>query len=1005
MQGLPAGAAPHRLSRQRAIWMLATILLMVVAIMFGAHRVILDRAQSDDAAAAWAVHCQEVVAGLNGIVTGADEIETNQRGFLLTGKTAYLVPYDRAIETVWRNFSRVRDLTADNPRQQQRLLALQDLLRSRQAELAHTIELAEKGDRTGALAVVNTDQGLHLMDAIHGRIAEMTAAEQRLLQARQAELARTHSVSQSILGGLLAVAAGGIALGGAACAWLLTLATAAKREALLAERQRLLDMMDGAVIMLRDFDGTIRFWSEGCRDLFGWTAEQIIGQSSHALLKTVFPAPLDDIRAALLRDGSWRGELHHRRQDGTEVIVFSHKAVRREADGRLTIMENVTDITDRRHAETALHDNEARLRLAQTIGGIGATDRTLPDGQTVVSEEFVKLYGLSSGQTRLAAAEFLALVHPDDCARMKQEADRVYRMGGTYATEFRIRRPDGAERWVSLRTEIFLGKDGKPRRAISAQQDITELVAAREAQASRAAELERRVAERTAALAEAEARFRAIFESQFQFIGLLAPDGTLLEANRTALEVAGLSRKDAIGRPFWETGWWPESERERLRQEITQAARGAVIRREVTHIGADGREIWVDFSLKPVRDVATGEITGIIPEGRDITEQRNLAAQLVQAQKVQALGQLASGIAHDFNNILQAVEGAATLIERRPEDLERTRRLARMAIDATGRGGSITKRLLAFARRGELHAEPLPTAELLNNIREVLAHTLGTTIVVRSIVSPEVPSIFADRGQLEAALLNLGTNARDAMPDGGVLTLSAAAEQVAADGPHPAGLKPGAYVRLSVIDTGTGMDAATLAQATEAFFTTKPLGEGTGLGLAMAKAFTDQSGGAMAISSTAGQGTTVTLWLRQTMDATTAVAGRADDRKAPLNGPVRVLLVDDDDMVRETLAAQLEDLGFRMLVASGGAEAIALLEAAEVVDALVSDLSMPDMNGLTTIERARTIRARLPCFLLTGYVGERAAMKAGDAFTLVRKPVSAQALAARIEAALAAGRG
>ncbi|MFL5253348.1 MAG: PAS domain S-box protein [Rhodopila sp.] len=925
----PSVTAAHYFPNHRGvIWMLVAVLLIVVALMVGAHRVILNRAQSDDTAAAWAVHYQEIVAGLNGILTSTDEVEASERGFLLTGKTDYLLPYYyRSIEAVWRNFSLVRDLVADNPRQQERLLALQDLLRSRQAELAHTIELAQNDDRSGALAIVNTGAELRQMDAIRGTISEMIAEEQRLLHARQSELERTHTVSQSILGGLLAATAGGIALGGAAVSWLLAMVSATKREAILVERQRLLDMMDLAAIMVRDFEGTIRFWSEGCRDLFGWTAEQAVGQSSHTLLKTVFPAPLDDIKAALLRDGSWRGEVRHCRQDGTEVIVFSHKVIRREADSSLTIMENVTDITDKRRAEAALHDNEARLRLVQAVGGIAAADRMLPNGQTVISEEFVKLYGLPPSHTQLSPAEFLALIHPDDRERMKQEADGIYKTGGTYATEFRIHPPGGAVRWVHLCTEVFLGEDGKPRRAISAQQDITELVAAREAQASYTIKLERQVAERTAALAAAEARFRAIFDSQFQFIGLLAPDGTTLEANRTLLEAAGLTRNDTIGRPFWETGWWPEAERDRLRQDIARAARGTVIRREVKNMGADGHEIWVDFSLKPVRDAATDEIMWIIPEGRDITEQHSLSSQLVQAQKVQALGQLASGIAHDFNNILQAVEGAATLIERRPEDIERTRRLARMAIDATGRGGSITQRLLSFARRGEIHAEALPTAELLNNIREVLAHTLGVTIVVQSIASPEVPRLIADRGQLETALVNLGTNARDAMPDGGLLTLSADVEHVAADGSHPAGLKPGTYVRLSVADTGTGMDAATLARATEAFFTTKPLGQGTGLGLPMVRAFAEQSGGAMSITSAHGEGTTVTLWLRQAMDTTAAAVGQADARNTTLDAPVRILLVDDDDMVRETLAAQLEDLGFGMLVASSGAEAVALLEA------------------------------------------------------------------------------
>jgi PAS domain S-box-containing protein len=576
--------------------------------------------------------------------------------------------------------------------------------------------------------------------------------------------------------------------------------------------------------------------------------------------------------------------------------------------------------------------------------------------------------------------------------------------GDTLACEFRIYRPDGALRWVAMRAEAFLGHDGRPVRVVTAQQDITDIVAAREAQAARQEELERAVAERTAALAEAKARFRGIFDSQFAFIGLLAPDGAILEVNRTALEAGGLTRDEVIGRRFWETPWFPAGERDQLRQDLEAAAKGGLVRRDMENQVAGGGMIWVDFSLKPVHDPATGKLMWVIAEGRDLTEKRVLAGKLAQAQKVQALGQLASGIAHDFNNILQAVSGAAMLIERRPEDHDRTRRLAHTAIDAAARGASITQRLLSFVRRGEVRTDVIAIAELLASVREVLAHTLGTGITVRDVVPSAVPPVMADRGQLETALVNLGTNARDAMRDGGTLTLAAAAEHVAAGDRHPAGLAPGDYVRLSVADTGTGMDAATLARTTEAFFTTKPPGEGTGLGLAMVKSFAEQSGGALSIVSTQGVGTTVVFWLRQAVaDAARTPPDEAAGR-VTVAAPSRVLLVDDDDLVRETLAAQLEDAGFATLVAANGTEALALIEAGEVINALVSDLSMPGLNGVVTIQRARALRPGLPCFLLTGYVGERAALAADDAFTLVRKPVGGRLLAARIEAALEAGR-
>ncbi|PPQ31069.1 PAS domain S-box protein [Rhodopila globiformis] len=994
---------PIRHSGYRIGTFAATLFLVMIAVLVG-YRIILDYKQTDDATIVSEKHAYEVIGVSTRILSVTGDTETGQRGFPLTGKPANLEPYGTGMDALRRDLSLIRDLTTDDPHQQDNLLALHNLLQRKQAELAHAIDLAQHGDKNGALAIVNTDEGMRLMEAIRHTVTGIVGDEQQRLLAWHAQRQHARDASGQLLIVLLAATGGGAMVGGIAVGWLFSSAAAGRREAAQDEQRRLMSMTDLAAIMVRDFDGPIRFWSEGCHALFGWTAGQAVGQSSHTLLGTVFPVPLADIQAALLRDGSWRGESRQRRQDGSEVIVSAHKALRREADGSLTIMENVTDVTKQRRAEAALRDNEARLRLVQAVGGIAYTDQALPGSTGMVSHEYVTLYGLPKSATQITEAEWRAFLHPDDRDRLDAEITVLMAGGGPLATEFRIRRADGSVRWIAMRVEAFFGEDGQPLRLISAQRDITELVAAREALASHATDLERQVAERTAALAAAEARYRAIFDSQLEFIGLLDPDGTMLEANRTALEAAGLTRKDIIGRSFWETGWWPAAERDRLRQDIAEAAAGMVIRREVKNIGADRREIWLDFSLKPIRDAVTDKTVWIVAEGRNITEQRSLSNQLVQANKVQALGQLASGIAHDFNNILQAVEGAATLIERRPEHHDKVRRLARMVVDATARGGSITQRLLSFARRGEFHPEPLPTADLLANIREVLAHTLGASIVVQSTMPPGVPPVLADRGQLETVLVNLGTNARDAMPEGGTLTLSADVEFVAADDHRPAGLASGAYVRLSVTDTGTGMDAATLARAAELFFTTKPLGQGTGLGLAMVKAFAEQSGGAMAIASTPSEGTTVTLRLRQATEGTTPPDGEADSHGDTIDASAHILLVDDDDMIRELLAAQLEDLGFRMLVASRGAEAIALLEAGETVDVLVSDLSMPGMNGVATIEKARTLRPRLPCFLLTGYVGERAALAAGDAFTLVRKPVSAQALAARIEAGLAATR-
>jgi CheY-like chemotaxis protein len=376
-----------------------------------------------------------------------------------------------------------------------------------------------------------------------------------------------------------------------------------------------------------------------------------------------------------------------------------------------------------------------------------------------------------------------------------------------------------------------------------------------------------------------------------------------------------------------------------------------------------------------------------------------------QAQRMQALGQLAGGIAHDFNNILQVVQGGATLIANRSTDQVSVKKFAAAMLGAVERGASITRRLLAFARRGELRAERIDPAGLLDGLRDVLAQTLGSPITVRiNNDGIRLPAVMADRGQLETVLVNLATNARDAMPGGGTLTFAAVPEEVTVSRIHPAGLEPGPYVRLSVADTGTGMDRATLARAMEPFFTTKPQDKGTGLGLSMAKGFAEQSGGALAIDSAPGRGTTVMLWLP--IPDEQQKAAQMQPGLAPVAGLARrILVVDDEDLVRETLVATLEDAGFVVVAAGSGAEALALVKAGESLDAMVSDMAMPGMDGLALIRTVYQQRPDLPAILLTGFAGEASQLITGTAshtFSLLRKPVSVPQLIDRIEAVLAA---
>jgi signal transduction histidine kinase/CheY-like chemotaxis protein len=387
----------------------------------------------------------------------------------------------------------------------------------------------------------------------------------------------------------------------------------------------------------------------------------------------------------------------------------------------------------------------------------------------------------------------------------------------------------------------------------------------------------------------------------------------------------------------------------------------------------------------------------------EVAAREEAQTRLAHAQRMEALGQLAGGIAHDFNNVLQAVSGGLTLIERRAQD-SHLRRLASMAGQAAARGSAITGRLLSFARRGELRAISIDPLPLLENLREMLTPTLGTAIAIRIEVPPNMPPLFADKAQLETVLVNLAINARDAMPEGGTLSISVASEHV--ECALPGGLTPGSYLRIRVADTGKGMDTGTLARASEPFFTTKRSGQGTGLGLAMARGFAQQSRGDLLIESALGRGTTVTLWFPKSDRATEDT--RVDSHTMHGSVAARVLVADDDPMVREVLAWQLIAQGYRVTQASDGLAALAELEAGNVPDLLVTDFAMPGMNGLVLIQEARRHRRGLPALLLTGYadgniVDDVLTMEL-DPIILLRKPVLDSDLTERASALLIANR-
>jgi signal transduction histidine kinase/ActR/RegA family two-component response regulator len=388
---------------------------------------------------------------------------------------------------------------------------------------------------------------------------------------------------------------------------------------------------------------------------------------------------------------------------------------------------------------------------------------------------------------------------------------------------------------------------------------------------------------------------------------------------------------------------------------------------------------------------------------KERTRERETAlAQLFEAQKLDTIGRLTGGVAHDFNNLLMAVLGSLSLLEKRlPED-PRSHRLLQNALQGAQRGAALTQRLLAFSRRQELKPEPVDVPQLVNGMKELLERALGHGVELRTQFSTQLPAALVDANQLELALLNVALNARDAMPTGGTLTVSANEEDAYSGNASDAPLEPGDYVRIVIADTGIGMDEMTLAKATEPFFTTKGPGKGTGLGLSMVHGLAAQSGGRLCINSKPNAGTSLELWLpvAKTPAVAVAAAGAVQPLDAtPYVGACRVLIVDDDHLVMTGISAMIEDLGHTPIEAHSGAEALGKLADGIDVDVVITDHAMPAMTGLQFARHVQETYPGLPIILATGY-----AELPGDSSSLgilrLAKPCNQYEIATAIQSAL-----
>ncbi len=665
------------------------------------------------------------------------------------------------------------------------------------------------------------------------------------------------------------------------------------------------------------------------------------------------------------------------------LALSADVAMRRRTEDNL--LRTQADLDQRVKERTAaLADANIHMTEAQRLANLGSWSWEVVDNKISWSEQLYDIYGLRPDQFKGTLQEFIGFIHPEDRARVYESIGAALKSGTNFSHEERIVRPDGSLRYLHSVGEVIRDDRGTVVRMLGICLDVTE----------------RKLAERT--LHDTEQNYRLLLKGARDYaIYMLDAQGYVRSWNDGARRLKGYDADEIVGRHF--RVFLPSEVRatDLAERALATAAREGQFEAQTWLLRKNGEGFYASVVMDAIRNDA-GELIGFAKLTRDITTQHEAQVaielareQLTQAQKMEALGQLTGGIAHDFNNLLMIVSGYAQILAGRLSGAK-----DKQAVDAiraaANRGEKLTRQLLAFSRRQQLMPVVVDLRQRIDVVRDMLAPSLRGNIECICDIEDKIWPVEVDLGELELALVNIAVNARDAMPDGGTITLSA--RNVVLKPGSAAGALEGEFVALAIIDTGAGMPADVLQRVFEPFFTTKPVGKGTGLGLSQVHGFASQSGGAVTLTSEPGRGTVVTIYLPRSANETSADAGeRAASNGDQAHGTV--LVVEDSRDVAEVTTSLLEQLGYRVVRAENATEALRHLQQGIGVDLLFSDIVMPGpINGLGLAQICQERFPDIPVLLTSGF--SDAAQAVDGRFDILRKPYEIEALERAIKVAI-----